>query len=262
MFSNSGNSDDVPANKAECFVIMTQDILCRKDLSILAKLVYARISGFKEFWESAEETGKFFNKSADSIRRAKQDLEKLGLIKCIKNTGRGKCYIAELRLVKNDESDYANDNRLCKNAQSDYAKMTNQTMQKCLPYNKEDNKEDNIDNNKLLSIVETTKTEYGNSEINEMFLEWERMFGFKQKNCASNRNACYNMLRSKDKGKEWLLNTMRIVLESTKDRYAGKSVNGNSNFTDIQRNYESIWLWGRKKWESDQENTMLDLNNI
>ena len=82
-----------------------------------------------------------------------------------------------------------------------------------------------------------------------MFDIWQQMFGYMQKNSLQNRRAIYNMLRAKDKGKDWVINTMKILKESKKDRYAGKEVNGASNFSDLQRNYDKIWDWGSRKYQ-------------
>lgn len=112
-------------NKPQLYVVVEQEILCRKDLSIMAKLVYARMSGFKEFFESPEKTGEFFGKSASSIIGARQELEKKGLIQCIRNTGRGKVY----RVVRLTEIGY-----------SDYQKFSSQTTKNLVTYNKKENK--------------------------------------------------------------------------------------------------------------------------
>lgn len=118
-------------NKPQQYVVMEQEILCRKDLSLMAKFVYARMSGFKEFWESPEKTGEFFGKSAKTILSARQELEKKGLIKCVRNTGRGKAY----RVV-----------RMAEIGQSDYQELGSQTTQNLVAYNKEYIKEDNYYN--------------------------------------------------------------------------------------------------------------------
>lgn len=117
-------------NKPQLYVVMEQEILCRKDLSITAKLVYARMSGFKEFWESPEKTGLFLGKSAKTIIGARQELEKKGLIKCIRNTGRGKAYSVV---------------RLTETKQADYSKSGSQTTQNLAVYIKEENKTENKD---------------------------------------------------------------------------------------------------------------------
>lgn len=118
--------DEEYQNKPQHYVIMEQEILCRKDLSLMAKFVYARMSGFKEFWESPEKTGAFFGRSAKSIIGARQELEKKGLIKCIRNTGRGKAY----RVV-----------RLLENEQPDYQDFSSQTTKNLAVYNKEECKD-------------------------------------------------------------------------------------------------------------------------
>lgn len=130
-------------------------------------------------------------------------------------------------------------------------------IKQSLPNNIEDNIEDNINNDTKVSLA---KAEYGNAEINEMFDIWQQMFGYMQKNSSQNRRAIYNMLRAKDKGKEWVINTMKILKESKKDRYAGKEVNGASNFSDIQQNYDKIWDWGsRKHQELNQIKTSIEI---
>lgn len=106
---------------------------------------------------------------------------------------------------------------------------------------KELNKENNDTN------VSLAKAGYGNTDINEMFDLWKDMFGYMPKNSLANRRAVYNMLRGKEKGKEWLINSMKILKEAQKDRFAGKEVNGVANFADLQSNYDKIWKWGSRK---------------
>lgn len=132
------NNAEEYQNKPQLFVVMEQEILCRKDLSITAKLVYARMSGFKEFWESPEKTGEFLGKSAKTIIGARQELERKGFIKCIRNTGRGKAYMVV---------------RLHEISQADYPKLSSQTTQNLVAYNKEENKIEN----KEKYIVENRK---------------------------------------------------------------------------------------------------------
>lgn len=107
------------------------------------------------------------------------------------------------------------------------------------------NKETNTSTNVL--VGETPQ--YGNPEINEMMEKWEQMFGFKPKNTKADRFAVSNMLRSKTKGKDWLLKTMRLLQEAQKDRYAGKTINGISGFKELSYNYDKIWKWGSDKYQ-------------
>lgn len=88
------------------FVILEEAILNNPNLTPTEKLVYGRICTFDVYFESAETTAKIVGASAGTVRNAKQRLSKLGLIKCIENTGRGKkwvpTYITLHNLVDSD----------------------------------------------------------------------------------------------------------------------------------------------------------------
>ena len=62
------------------YVILTQEILGSKDLTPVEKMVLARITGFKIFFESNEATAEFLDVNPDTVKKAKQKLEKLGYI--------------------------------------------------------------------------------------------------------------------------------------------------------------------------------------
>ena len=79
---------------ARRYVILTQDILEDSRITLAEKIVLARISGFEIFFESADKTAEKLNISVDKVRKAKQNLAKLGLITEITDTGRGKQYVA------------------------------------------------------------------------------------------------------------------------------------------------------------------------
>lgn len=131
-------------------------------------------------------------------------------------------------------------------------------IKQSLTNNIENNIENNIDNDTKVSLVKTE--EYGKPEINEMFDIWQQMFGYRPTNSPINRRAIYNMLRGKDRGREWLINTMKILKEAQKDRFAGKEVNGVANFADLQHNYDKIWKWGsRKAQELNQIKTSIEI---
>ena len=118
------------------------------------------------------------------------------------------------------------------------------------------NIDNNIANNNDTKVSLAKAPEYGNHEINEMFELWKNMFGYMPKNSAGNRRAVYNMLRSKDKGREWIINTMKILKEAQKDRFAGKDVNGVSNFEDLQYRYDKIWKWGSNTYQKSNQNNV------
>ena len=78
------------------YVILTEDILGNPELSSNDKIVLARASGFTEFYESAEETGKFLGMNERTVRRSKQRLLELGYLIELRNTGHGKRYAVDL----------------------------------------------------------------------------------------------------------------------------------------------------------------------
>ena len=67
-------------------------------LTPLEVMVLSRICSFGIFFESAETTAEFLNRKPDSVRNAKQKLERQKYIYCIEDTGRGKKYIARADL--------------------------------------------------------------------------------------------------------------------------------------------------------------------
>lgn len=213
-------------NKPRLYVVMTQEILCRKDISTAAKLVFARMSGFDEFFESPEKTGEVLGKSRKTIVMAKQELEKAGLIKCIKNTGRGKAYCVVL------------DSRVVKYDQSECQKSSTQSARFVAPYNKVENKEDNI-SNKLDIVQEAQKDEqkeYGNQQVNELMTAWRIETGIEANGTRANRLAAYNIIRSRgmDGAKEIVRLCGRAM--RSKDQYAPVI----SSFRDLQGRYEKL----------------------
>ena len=164
-------------------IIISEDVLCNKSLSLAEKCVYARIAGFEEYFESAEECADLLGIGLSTVRSAKQKLEKLGYIKCVRNTGRGKAYRAVLDYIKGDN--VARDSENEQNSQK------------------------------------ATKPTYGNSDINGMFDFWQETVGTpiisREK---SNRRACYNLLRNKHIGEEKLRHAIEFVGEIKEDRFA------------------------------------------
>ena len=75
------------------YAILTQQILADKQLTLSDKIVLARISGFDKYWESLDHCADFLGISPSQVSISRAKLEKLGYIKCIENTGRGKVYI-------------------------------------------------------------------------------------------------------------------------------------------------------------------------
>lgn len=214
-------------NKPRLYVVMTQEILCRKDLSTAAKLVFARMSGFEEFFESPEKTGEVLGKSRKTVVMARQELEKAGLIRCVKNTGRGKAYCVVL------------DSRVVENDQSDYQKNSTQSARNVAPYNKVENKDYNT-SNKLdgadAQVDDAEKTEYGNHEVNELMALWKSETGIEASSAKANRLAAYNLIRGKGFDEAQKIVKLCGRAMRSKDQYAPVI----SSFKDLQGRYEKL----------------------
>lgn len=76
------------------FLTIALDICSLLDLTPVDKMVLGRIAGFETYFESSEQCANIFGVKAETIRKSKAKLEKLGYIKSIENTGRGKKYQA------------------------------------------------------------------------------------------------------------------------------------------------------------------------
>ena len=224
--------------KNENFVAIQGWMVTELKLKGNSLLIYAIIYGFSQtegqvFSGSLQYLADWTNSTKQGVMNCLKKLVEDGLI------GKNEKYINGVKFVEY------------------YAKKFNGVLNKVgwgikqsLPNNIINNIDYNIDisnNNKLLLDKPKTQEQYGNEQINEMFEIWNEMFGYKPKNSPENRRAVYNMLRAKEKGKEWLLNTMKILKEAQKDRYAGKDVNGVANFAELSYNYDKIWKWGSSK---------------
>ena len=88
------------------FIVMRQEVLLDKRLSVTEKIVYARICTFDTYFESAEACANVLGLTKRQVEEAKRKLEKLGYIQCVCNTGRGKQFKAKYDLQKNVSQTY------------------------------------------------------------------------------------------------------------------------------------------------------------
>lgn len=211
-------------NKPRLYVVMTQDILCRKDISPTAKLVFARMSGFEEFYESPEKTAEILGKSRGTIVNARQELEKVGLIRCVRNTGRGKAFCVVL------------DSRLNEKVESDYTKQCSQTTRNNVVEYKVENKEKNISKDIVQDAQKDEQKEYGNQQVNELLKAWEIETGVEANSSRANRLAAYNLIRSK--GFDEALRIVKLCGRAmrSKDQFVPIV----SSFKDLQGRYEKL----------------------
>lgn len=220
------------------FIVLRQEVLYDKNLSMADKLVYTRMCMFDEYFESCEEAGKLLGIASETVKKAKQKLVKLGYAKELANTGRGKRYQIVYDIRRED---------------------INHQTGKIYPsggYNLPDRRvkstrivkeiEKNEYKDTIVSLGENA--EHGNADINEMFDAWQERFGFEQKQSAENRRACYNLLRKKDVGKEKLTKLIVLLDEAQKDRYAPKEVREIVGFATMQRNLPNLMMWARRKY--------------
>ena len=207
------------------YVILTQDIIGDKNLSLAERLVLARMSGFSQFFESSEATGEFLGISAITVTRAKQKLAKLGYIEEAQNTGRGKVW--SIRLTQNV-------NQTDKICQSDRHNMST--------YNKVENKEENISTK--VDIGESPSEEheksekptYGDAHINSLMELWEAETGIIANRAKQNRYACYNLIRTR--GYDGAEAVVRMIGRSIRsgDQYAPRI----GSFRDLVGKYEKL----------------------
>ena len=193
------------------YVILTEDILGNPELSSNDKIVLARASGFPEFYESAEETGKFLGMNVRTVRRSKQRLLELGYLIELRNTGHGKRYAVDLHrtLQRADNltgqivlSDRTNDARPDKSGHQTGQKWSSDRT-KVVTENKKRLKreetivaqapEDETDDEQLKE--DESPKRYGNADINEILDLWEEATGFSHHSEKRERFAANNLLR-------------------------------------------------------------------
>lgn len=233
-------------------IIISEDVLRDKSLSLAEKCVYARIAGFEEYYESADECADLLGLGLSTVRSAKQKLEKLGYITCLRDTGRGKAYRAVLDRQSNSAL-----SEECKMPSSEECKMPSSLYK----HKRENIKEDVLTNvstgdnvartpeirenpAKSSESKASTGTTYGNSAINSMFDYWQEKTGqaiiSREK---ANRRACYNLLRNKHIGEEKLRHAIEFVGETAEDRFAPRV----SDFVDLQTKFNALCDYKRRQ---------------
>ena len=218
-------------------VWIPKEIYLDERLSALDKIIFTEINsldGEEGCFASNEYLAKFCQCSEAKITKSIALLKKLGYLYVKKFDGRrrflGAC------IVKNTVE-------TSKKYEAEWEKVRHSNI------------DSNIERNNTTNVVlsKSSKESYGNEEINAAFDEWERIFGYKQKQSKQNRFAVYNMLRAKDKGAKWLSDTMHILHEAQKDKFAGNYILGIAGFADLQQRYDSVWKWGSNKYAQTQE---------
>ena len=232
------------------FIVLRKEVIEDTTLSLSEKLVYMRICTFNEYFENCEEAGKLLGISKETVKKAKQKLLKLGYIRELENTGRGKKYQACYDLNASQRGKiYPSDGqnipvRGVKNTRIDKNIEKKEYIGTNVPIGAEG----------ALAVVEKSET-YGNAEINAMFDSWFDTLGIEQKQTKANRRACYNLIRKKDMGAEKLKMVLKVLAEAQSDKYAPREVKAIVDFASLQANMEHLGFWARRKFNQRKQET-------
>lgn len=179
-------SEAMDGNVENKFVILAQEVIGNKNLTLAERIILARITGFKVFYESNEATGEFLGISPEYVKKSKQKLEKLGYIVAIENSGHGKKYAPDFNKIL-----VCRDNLSPLPGQFIPPEGINHPPENKLK-NKEKNKEGG-DN--AAEGAENSKKEYGRADVNELAELWESETGISIKGQQNERRQLYNLLR-------------------------------------------------------------------
>ncbi len=217
-----------------------------KNLSLKAKGLITTMQSLPDGWDfTVNGLASIVKEGRDSVRGALLELKQAGYISWEQKNTDGKFGGNIVQLYENPTTD---------SPLSENPTTVNPTQ-----YNKDKYNKDKLNKDKYLGTIvpkgESAESEYGNSQINKMFLAWENLFGYKQANTPTNRRAVFNMLRAKDKGERWILTAMTIIKEAGKDRFAPKEVRMCADFSQLLRNRDIIYQWGSQTANRRQSET-------
>lgn len=183
------------------------EVMLDDRLTLADKFVFGRALCFHEFYESVERTAAFIGISVTQAQKSKQKLEKLGLIQCVADDGRGKKYIAELdpgrlaksanrleRLAKSANQPSTNNQAASQNLPTEYKERLKKEE-------KESFKDKSLKDAPEAPASEPLKEEseqparYGKAEINELLDLWQEQTGFSHHGTKAERYAINNLLR-------------------------------------------------------------------
>lgn len=214
--------------KPENFITIQGWMLTELKLKGNALIVYAIIYGFSQvdgqtFNGSLQYLADWTNSTKRGIMKNLQDLVQAGLI--------GK------------KEKIINGVKFCEYYVTKFTGVVNKVqggIEQSSPNTIEDKIEDNIDNT---NVLEKTPETFGNSDINDLFDEWERVCGYKiTSKVKLNRYTCQRLIKSR--GKESILKALPYVAESQSDKYAPNIV----NFMDLEEKWNALGVWYKKKY--------------
>lgn len=215
------------------FIILKRSVILDKRLTPTERNVYARICMFDEFFESSESTAEMIGVKADTVKKSKAKLEKLGYIRCIRNTGRGKVYIPLY-------DDYQTSTDMLDRR----AQICTSDVHKYTPIVKKENR-NNLDTKvSKAGSHDDERKEYGSQEINDMLRLWQDAgLPTITSRVQSSRRTIWNMLRNKSIGAERLKRGIEIASEAYGEPYAPTVI----NFEDLNRKLTALEAWKQKQ---------------
>lgn len=214
------------------------EIMLDESLKATDKILYAEIAcyGSNGCYKKSEELMALLNIKRDAFQSSCRRLREAGYIEEHRSFGR---VVRKTALAFKKEA-------VAKNA------TTTKKAPKPAQKPKNDQQVENVakvaenpQNQANSAIIEAEDYEARKNRAIEMaFKYWEQELGYAQKNSKANRYACYNILRAKDKGKNWLAEMIVYLKMAKADRYSGIKI---GNFADLQRDWEKLLAWATSK---------------
>lgn len=208
QLSQEEERDQAQYSQSRLFISVPFEIMLDERLTLADKFIYGRALFFHELFESVEKTAAFIGISVSQAQKSKLKLEKLGFLRCIEDTGRGKRYkaIYDKKIFHLSEARQAT---LAKNAR-EISKICEPASQNLRTEIKERlNGEESLslkdksfkeaqaptDESGIEPLNEEQPKSYGKAEINDLLELWLEETGFDHKSAKAERYAINNLLR-------------------------------------------------------------------
>lgn len=244
---------------ARRFIIIPYEVMMDERLTLADKLVFGRALNFHQFFESVEHTAAFIGISIDQARKSKQKLEKLGLLRCYQNDGRGKRYTAELDMSKLKQSQSRqrrlaeNHNAIGKINQSDWENQPTENKESLkgaerLSFEDKSSKGSTAPDESAANdpLKDEQPKRYGNAEVNDALDLWEQQTGFSHHSTKSERFAISGLIKQYgyEATKALILRVGRA--RRSRDRYAPQIAKP-SQLRGKYSKLEALTIWEQRR---------------
>lgn len=209
QLSQDEERDQAQYGQSRLFISVPFEIMLDERLTLADKFIYGRALFFHELFENVEKTAAFIGISVSQAQKSKLKLEKLGFLRCIEDTGRGKRYkaIYDKKIFCLSEARQAT---LAKNAR-EVSKICEPASQNLRTEIKErlkgeenhslkdksfkESPEPTSENDEPLNEEPEKSKRYGKAEINEILDDWEAATDFQWHGVRQERFAVNTLLR-------------------------------------------------------------------